>query len=131
MISMLSALTKLMGWLCAGEILSRLDLVPVPGPVIGLLFLYAQVTLEGQLSSELGAASDRLLQFLGMLFVPAGVGVVGHLDRMSAEALPIAGAVVGGTAATILATAYAAARLGAPAIARPARADGEARDATA
>jgi len=67
--------------------------------------------LEGKLSEELGAVSDRLLQFLGMLFVPAGVGVVGHLDRMSAEALPIAGAVIGGTAVTILATAFAADRI--------------------
>ena len=118
MVPMLYALTKVMAWLCVGEILSRLNIVPVPGPVIGLLFLYCHITLEGKLSDELGAVSDRLLQFLGMLFVPAGVGVVGHLDRMSAEALPIAGAVVGGTAATILATAFAADRLGARATGR-------------
>lgn len=131
MVPMLVALTKIMVWLCAGEILSRLNIIPVPGPVIGLVFLYCQITYEGSMSDELGSVADRLLQFLGMLFVPAGVGVVGHLDRMSAEALPIAAAIIGGTAMTIVATAFAADRIGAHAAARHTNPRAEAQDAAA
>ena len=46
-----------------------------------------------------------------MLFVPAGVGVLAYLDLFRAEAVPIAAAVLGGTAITVAVTAIAADRI--------------------
>jgi holin-like protein len=48
-----------------------------------------------------------------MLFVPAGVGVIAHLDLLRTEIVPIVAAVIGGTAVTVLVTALVAARVGA------------------
>ena len=102
---MLEALVRVLVWLSLGEVLMRVGALPAPGPVIGLVLLYVDLTWRGQLPEALGALADRLLGLLGLLFVPAGVGVVAHADVLQAEFVPIAAAVVGGTLVTILATA--------------------------
>lgn len=101
---MLEQIARVLGWLCVGEIAARSGLLPLPAPVIGLILLYAELSFRGTLPDDLGALADRLLQLLGMLFVPAGVGVLAHLHVLKAEALPILAAIVGGTAVTLLAT---------------------------
>jgi holin-like protein len=62
----------------AGEALARLAGLPLPGPVIGLLFLLLALRWEG-VRHPVGAAADALLAHLSLLFVPVGVGVMGHL----------------------------------------------------
>jgi len=51
-------------------------------------------------------AANGLLAWLGLLFVPAGVGIVANLALMRSEWLPISVALVGSTALTLLATAW-------------------------
>ena len=63
----------------AGEALSRLARLPLPGPVIGLLLLFALLQLPA-LRAPAAAAAEPLLQHLSLLFVPVGVGVVTHLS---------------------------------------------------
>lgn len=99
--------------LAAGEVVSRLGWLPVPAPVIGLLLLYLDLSARG-LSDDLGHLADRLLGVLGLLFVPAGVGIVAYTDLLRAEWLPVLAGVVGGTFVTLLATLLVAKRLAAP-----------------
>jgi holin-like protein len=101
---MLEQIARVMFWLCVGKIAARSGLLPLPAPVTGLILLYAELTVRGKLPEDLGVLADRVLQFLGMLFVPAGVGVIAYLDVLKAEALPILVAVIGGTAVTLLVT---------------------------
>lgn len=101
---MLEALARVIVWLGLGEILTRLGLVPVPGPVIGLVLLYLDLLWCKNLPDDLGRLADRMLALFGLLFVPAGVGVVAHADVLRAEFVPILAAIVGGTIVTILAT---------------------------
>lgn len=108
---MLEQIARVMFWLCVGEIAARSGF-PLPAPVTGLILLYAELAIRGKLPDDLGILADRLLQFLGMLFVPAGVGVIAYLDLLKTEAVPILAAVVGGTAATLFVTAIVASRLG-------------------
>jgi holin-like protein len=108
---MLEAIARVLFWLGVGEIAARLGLLPIPGPVVGLVLLYADLTLRGDLPKDLGTLADRVLQLLGMLFVPAGVGVVAYLDLLRSELLPILAAVIGGTTVTILVTAFVAERV--------------------
>jgi holin-like protein len=108
----LEQIARVMFWLCIGEIAARSGLLPLPAPVTGLILLYAELTVRGKLPDHLGVLADRLLQFLGMLFVPAGVGVIAYLDVLKAEALPILAAVIGGTAITLFVTMVVANRLG-------------------
>ena len=62
----------------AGEALSRGAQLPLPGPVIGLLLLWALLNVPA-LRAPTAAAAEPLLQHLSLLFVPVGVGVVTHL----------------------------------------------------
>ena len=101
---MLEQIARVMFWLCVGEIAARSGLLRLPAPVTGLILLYAELAVRGKLPDDLGVLADRLLQFLGMLFVPAGVGVIAYLDVLKAEALPILAAVIGGTAITLFVT---------------------------
>ena len=129
---MLEQIARVMFWLCVGEIAARSGLLRLPAPVTGLILLYAELAVRGKLPDDLGVLADRLLQFLGMLFVPAGVGVIAYLDVLKAEALPILAAVIGGTAITLFVTMLVANWVGI-AIARgqeqkPGRLKGEVRD---
>ncbi|SFM88544.1 CidA/LrgA family protein [Methylobacterium pseudosasicola] len=101
---MLEAIARVVVWLGLGEVLMRLGLVPVPGPVTGLVLLYLDLLWHQSLPEDLGRLADRMLALFGLLFVPAGVGVVAHADILKAEFLPIVAAIVGGTTVTLLAT---------------------------
>jgi len=109
---MLEQVARVLCWLSVGEIASRSGLLPLPAPVTGLLLLYAELATRGELPQDLGVLADRLLQFLGMFFVPAGVGVIAHLNLLKAEAIPILAAIVGGTAATLFVTMVVVNRFG-------------------
>lgn len=109
---MLEQIARVMFWLCVGEIAARSGLLPLPAPVTGLILLYAELAVRGKLPDDLGVLADRLLQFLGMLFVPAGVGVIAYFNILKAEALPIFAAVIGGTAITLFVTMVVVSRLG-------------------
>jgi holin-like protein len=108
----LEQIARVMFWLCVGEVAARSGLLPLPAPVTGLILLYAELAVRGKLPEDLGVLADRLLQFLGMLFVPAGVGVIAYLNVLKTEALPILAAVIGGTAITLFVTMVVANRLG-------------------
>lgn len=107
---MLEQIARVLFWLCIGEIASRSGLLPLPAPVTGLMLLYAELAIRGKVPEDLGTLADRILQLLGMLFVPAGVGVIAYLDLLRAEFVPIVAAVIGGTAVTIFVTAIVANR---------------------
>ena len=108
---MLEEIARLFVCVAFGEILSRSGVLPFPGSVIGLVLLYTNLVILGRLPAALGTLADSVLGLLGMLFVPAGVGVLAYLDLFRAEAVPIAAAVLGGTAVTVAVTAIAADRI--------------------
>lgn len=70
----------------AGEVTARSLGLLVPGPVLGLLFLLAALLLFPKLAEAIRPTASGLLQHLSLLFVPAGVGVVAHLDVLGANA---------------------------------------------
>ena len=93
----------------AGEALVRALALPLPGPVLGLVFLVAGLawwrrTPEQLAVSDVGRVSDGLLGALSLLFVPAGVGVVQNLPLLAAWGLPLLAALVISTVATLLCT---------------------------
>jgi holin-like protein len=80
----------LLGCQLAGELVVRALHVPVPGPVVGMVLLFAVLRL-GRADGRHGAvrAGDVLLRHLQLLFVPAGTGVVVYLGTIGDHALPI------------------------------------------
>jgi holin-like protein len=99
------AITTLLVCQLAGEIASRALGLPVPGPVIGMVLLFVALLLRGrEAPGPLGRMADGLLDNLGLLFVPAGVGVVLHLPLLARDWAPLSLAVLAGTLAAIAAT---------------------------
>jgi putative effector of murein hydrolase LrgA (UPF0299 family) len=95
---MLAALTGLFACQLAGEFLVRALGLPLPGPVLGLLLLLLFLVLRGSVPKPLEETAGSLLRHLGLLFVPAGVGVITQLE-------PIAGAWPGLLVALVVSTA--------------------------
>lgn len=110
---MLTALTLLLFCQLAGELASRSLALPIPGPVLGLVLLAAGLMLhqrqrgkDGQPveSTDLGRTATQLLAVLGVLFVPAGVGVVQQLHLLGTHGPAIFAALLGSTVLTLLVT---------------------------
>ena len=102
---MLAGLTWLLVYQCVGEILVRWTGLPVPGPVVGMVLLFATLVIRNGATESLQSASSGLLSHLSLLFVPAGVGVMLHFQRVISEWLPIAAALLVGTLITLAVTA--------------------------
>jgi len=102
---MLNALTLILCCQLAGELLVTAADLPVPGPVCGMMLMFAGLLVRGGIPDNLAAVADTMLGNLSLLFVPAGVGVMLHLPLMEAEILPLSIALVGSTLLTIAVTA--------------------------
>jgi len=104
---MLQALGTLLAFQVAGEVVAHLLDLPVPGPVVGMALLVAAMAAAPALAARLRDTASGLLQHLSLLFVPAGVGVMLHVDRVAHEWIAIATALVVGTAVTVAVTGLA------------------------
>ena len=88
-----------------GELtVTALDL-PIPGPVLGMVLLFLFLVIKGHVPDSLGTVSASLLNHLSLLFVPAGVGVMVHIELLGADILPLSVALVASTILTIIVTA--------------------------
>ena len=101
----LEALTLILVCQLVGEVSVLITGLPVPGPVLGMLLLLAWLFLRGGVPESVGRAADALLAHLSLLFVPAGVGVLVHWERMRGQWAAIAAALVLGTLITLAVTA--------------------------
>ena len=91
---MIPALATLLVFQLLGEVLVRALAAPVPGPVVGMALLLLALVARPALLTGLKPTAQTLLQHLSLLFVPAGVGVILHLQRLGDEALAIGVALV-------------------------------------
>ena len=102
---MLPALTLLLVLQLAGEAVVQWFSLPVPGPVLGLLLLFALLLVRRRIDDGLRQTANTLLQHLSLFFVPAGVGVMVHLARVADEWLALGVALVASTLLSMAATA--------------------------
>lgn len=102
---MIAALTILLACQLAGEVFVRLIALPVPGPVMGLVFLLIGMAVRGTIPKDLRETANGLLSHLSLLFVPAGVGVILHFERIGSEWLALLAALLLSTWATIAVSA--------------------------
>jgi putative effector of murein hydrolase LrgA (UPF0299 family) len=102
---MILPLATLLVFQLAGEVIARGLGLPLPGPVIGMAMLFVAVMASPRLAEGLRPVASGLLAHLSLLFVPAGVGVVGHLDLIAAEGAGLGLALVGSTVLAIAAGA--------------------------
>ncbi|WP_420134826.1 CidA/LrgA family protein [Rhodopseudomonas sp.] len=97
----------------AAEVVVRALALPLPGPVVGLLFLlllllardrFGWLAIGPLRDNGVENASKGMLAHLSLLFVPAGVGVIQQLDMIASHGIAIALVLAGSVLITLLAT---------------------------
>jgi holin-like protein len=113
---MIQGIVLLLGFQLAGEFIRRLAHLPIPGPIIGLVllfaFLRARALIDPGMAEDFdGAAVTQvatpLLRNLAILFVPSGVGVLEFTELFAQHAAAVVFVLVTSTLATMAATALA------------------------
>jgi holin-like protein len=133
---MLEAILALFVCQLLGEVLTRGTGLPIPGPVLGMLLLFLALQLwsfwnrkahsaraasghDNQTDSQthaidsmpLGKASGFLLAHLSLLFVPAGVGIISHIQVLTVHGVGLIVALVLSTALSLAVTALVFAKV--------------------
>ncbi len=102
---MIAGLVQLFLWQGLGELVSKFLLPGIPGPVLGLLLLLLFLWMRGEVNADLAMVADGFRQHLGLLFVPASVGVVLFLPDLQTHALAVSTALLVSVVLTIAVTA--------------------------
>ncbi|MGV0959362.1 MAG: CidA/LrgA family protein [Limnohabitans sp.] len=98
---MIQGLVQLFIFQALGELLSKFALPFIPGPVLGLVLLLAFLSVRGRVPAAMDMVGSAILQHLGLLFIPASVGVVLYLPLLQANAWAISAALVISVVATV------------------------------
>ena len=110
---MIASLSLILLCQLAGEVIVRGLGLPMPGPVVGLLFLlllllardrFVALTRGPLQQDGVENASRGLLAHLSLLFVPAGVGVVQKLDLVAEHGIAVAVVLAISVVVTLLVT---------------------------
>jgi holin-like protein len=108
---MIIGLTVILLCQLLGEVVARGFGWPVPGPVLGMVFLLAFLSLRERIRKrvpEFGKTLDStgkgLLAHLSLLFIPASVGVVQRFDVLAEYGLGLIVAVLASTLITLVVT---------------------------
>ena len=102
----LVAATGLLLFQLAGEVAVQAFSLPIPGPVAGMLLLYAMLSVRGSAPGSLARTANGLLSQLSLLFVPAGVGIMAQLALLRQEWVAIVATLAASTTVTVLVTGF-------------------------
>ena len=105
---MIFGLVQILLFQSIGGLISKFLLPTLPGPVIGLVLLVLWLVFRKGINAELALVADGFSQYLGLLFVPAAVGVILFLPQLKANALAISSALIASVILTIGTTAFIA-----------------------
>jgi holin-like protein len=103
--TMINGLFQLLLFQAAGELISKFLVPFIPGPVLGLVVLLTFLVWKGAVPLQIDGVGSAILQHLGLLFVPASVGVLMFLPVLKDHAVAVIGALVLSVMATIAVTA--------------------------
>jgi holin-like protein len=101
---MIRGLVQILIFQGLGEIFSKFFGLPIPGPVIGLVLLLAFLIIRGKIDSDLDTVASAFAQHLGLLFIPAAVGVVMFVPVLANHGLKIALILITSVAMTVAVT---------------------------
>lgn len=108
---MLNYLTLIFCCQLAGEFIIGATGLSIPGPVLGMVFLFCFLLARGSIPNDLNSVADGLLNHLSLLFVPAGVGIMLHFKLLGDDLFAISIALIVSTVLTVIVTAVLMRRL--------------------
>ena len=110
---MLKSLFIIFFYQLLGEAIQKIFEINIPGPVIGLILLLLsfiifskKFTHSKKIIKEISVTSNQIINYLSLLFVPIGVGVVMHIDYLGDNLFKIFSIIIIGTLATLVFTAF-------------------------
>jgi putative effector of murein hydrolase LrgA (UPF0299 family) len=86
---MIAGLVRILFFQGLGELVSHFVLALIPGPVVGLILLLGWLSARRTVPQSVDLVATTLVQHLGLLFVPAAVGVVMFWPQLRAHAAAI------------------------------------------
>ena len=95
-----------------GELFQKFFGLSIPGPVIGLVLLLLTLLLIQKrqrvvpIKEDLFNSAEILLNYLPLLFIPVGVGVVMHLSLLEDNLASVIFVVILGTLSTLALSGY-------------------------
>jgi holin-like protein len=99
---MLAQLGLLMMFQFIGEAVVTALGIPFPGPLCGMLLLLGYLYLRGGPSDDLSCVGSKLVDNLGLLFVPAGTAIVAYGTLFATDGFAILAALVVSTLLAVL-----------------------------
>ena len=124
---MLEAIFALFAFQLLGEAMAKGLGLPMPGPVLGMIFMFIGLHSWQWRQESFGEISHSsvpqidgapieitaafILSHLSLLFVPAGVGIISHLQTLSVHGLGLVVALIVSTALSLGVTAIVFERL--------------------
>jgi holin-like protein len=98
---MIAGLVQILACQGLGELVSHFALPFIPGPVVGLVLMIAFLSVRKSVPDSVDLVATTLVGNLGLLFVPAAVGVVMFWPQLIAHAVAIASALLASVVLTI------------------------------
>ena len=116
---MLNSIFLIFFFQLVGEFIQKFLELSIPGPVIGLFLLLIMLLLSKKkyykipvnFQINLINSAENLLNYLPLLFIPVGVGVVMHLSLLEDNLVPVMLVIIFGTLLTLAVTAFVMERL--------------------
>jgi len=108
---MLAALTLIIALQVLGTLVVELLALPIPGPVLGMLLFLLVLPRVGTNWPDLERVTGFFLANLSLLFVPAAVGIVRHIELVSPILLQLAAVLLISLIAGLVVTSWVFATL--------------------
>jgi holin-like protein len=99
---MLAQLGLLMMFQLIGEALATSLGIPFPGALCGMLLLLGYLYMRGGPSDELSIVGAKLVDNLGLLFLPAGTAIVAYGALFATDGLAMLAALILSTLVAVL-----------------------------
>ena len=110
---MLKSLFIIFFYQLLGEAIQKIFEINIPGPVIGLILLLLSFIIfskklihSKKIIKEISVTSNQIINYLSLLFVPIGVGVVMHINYLGDNLFKIFSIIIIATLATLVFTAF-------------------------
>ena len=103
---MLKSLFIIFAALLAGNTLSDLLKLPLPGSIIGLVLITALLEFKLIKPEDIREGSNLLINNMALFFVPAGVGLILYSEVLKKEFLPIAASCIISTFVVIITVSW-------------------------
>lgn len=85
-----------------GEVISRGAHLPLPGPVLGMVFMVVGLSVSRRLADIITPVAQGILRYLALMFVPVGVGIVASMPILREHWVALSASIIVSTLLAIV-----------------------------